>query len=114
MAAISDLDPLTLVLGAGCFSLTLLCIAYPDRYATTNPRPDLRGPNGMPVIGNLLQAVVHYRYMIHWFRSLQNDYGPVSTFTFPPWGRGIFITQPEWLLHVKQGAFCIPLSDVFN
>ena len=103
MSLLNTLDPWTLALVALTFSGALLCIAYPDRLVTTNPRPDLPGPQGHPVIGNLLQAIPWQGRILDWFHHLFSTYGPVSTFTLLPWGRGILINRLEWLAYIKQG-----------
>ena len=105
MAALIDVDTLHLTIGLVSFSLVLLVVAYPDRHVTTMPRPDLPGPKGFPLLGNLLQVIPWRKRPLVWLKSLHNAYGPVCTFTCPPWGRGILINRPEWLVHVKHGAF---------
>ena len=104
MAALIDVDTLHLTVGLVFFSLVLLAVAYPNRYVTTMPRPDLPGPKGFPLLGNLLQVIPWRKRPLVWLKSLHNAYGPVCTFTCPPWGRGILINRPEWLVHVKHGA----------
>ena len=103
MSALGDISPAVLTVGTVLVSVILLYIAYPDRYVTTLPRPDLRGPKGTPLLGNLIQVIPWHKRMLSWFKQLQDTYGPACTFTLPPWGRGILITRPEWLQHVKQG-----------
>ncbi|KAI0744628.1 cytochrome P450 [Earliella scabrosa] len=102
MAAIITAAPLVLTAGVAALSAVLLFIAYPDRYVTTNPRPDLPGPKGLPVLGNLLQVIPWRYHVLQWFIRLIEAYGPICTFTFPPWGRGILINRPEWLAHIKK------------
>ncbi|KZV67413.1 cytochrome P450 [Peniophora sp. CONT] len=102
MAALNDFSPTALTAGIVLFSALFLSIAYPDRYVTTCPRSDLVGPKGVPIVGNLFQVIPRHRHMLGWFKQLNDTYGPVSTFTLPPWGRGILINRPEWLLYVKQ------------
>lgn len=85
-------------------ALLLLWVAYPDRYVGTHPRPDLSGPTGNPLFGNLVQVFPwRYRFLL-WLEHMHTLYGPLWTFTMPPWGRGIVINRPEWLSHVKEGA----------
>ena len=110
MAAIITAAPLVLTAGVAALSAVLLFIAYPDRYVTTNPRPDLPGPKGLPVLGNLLQVIPWQYHVLQWFIRLIEAYGPICTFTFPPWGRGILINRPEWLAHIKKGAKCLSIS----
>lgn len=102
MSLLNTLDPWTLTLVALTFSGALLCIAYPDRLVTTNPRLDLPGPKGHPVVGNLIQAVPWQGRILDWFNHLSSTYGPVCTFTLFPWGRGILINRLEWLAYIKQ------------
>ncbi|RPD60602.1 cytochrome P450 [Lentinus tigrinus ALCF2SS1-7] len=103
MLAFNSIDLPTLAAICLCISAFLLYVAYPDRLVATNPREDLPGPKGVPLFGNLFQALAWRGRMLQWLKHLQDRYGPLCTFTFPPWGRGILINRPEWLLHVKQG-----------
>ncbi|TBU46495.1 cytochrome P450 [Dichomitus squalens] len=102
MSLLSSLDTWMLALVVLSFSGALLCIAYPDRLVTTNARPDLPGPTGHPLFGNLLQAIPWQGRILDWFDHLLSSYGPFCTFTLLPWGRGILINRPEWLAHIKQ------------
>ena len=104
MSLLNSLDGWTLALVVLTFSGALLCIAYPDRLVATNARPDLPGPRGHPLVGNLLQAIPWQGRILDWFDHLLSNYGPVSTFTLMPWGRGILINRPEWLAHIKQSG----------
>ncbi len=103
MMAFNSVDLSTLTATCLCISALLLYVAYPDRLVATNAREDLPGPKGLPLIGNLLQALAWRGKMLEWLKLLQDSYGPLCTFTLPPWGRGILINRPEWLLHIKQG-----------
>lgn len=86
--------------------VALMCCAYPDRYIGTKSRPDLPGPRGLPLIGNLLQMFPHRKRMLHHVHEMEQQYGELFTFTTPGWGRSIFINRPEWLEHVRKRKLC--------
>ncbi|KZT04146.1 cytochrome P450, partial [Laetiporus sulphureus 93-53] len=84
------------------FSVLLLSIAYPNRYIGTYPRPELLGPIGFPIVGNLFQVYPWRTRFLLWLQRMHSEFGPLWTFTMPPWGRGVIINRPEWLAHVKH------------
>ena len=100
------------VWGVSFFALFLLCIAYPQRLICTRSRPDLPGPAGHPLVGNLLQILPHRERTVEWFQTIIAKYGPLVTFTMPPWGRVILINRPEWLEHIKQGMHMLRCCSV--
>ncbi|KAI0759034.1 cytochrome P450 [Fomes fomentarius] len=104
MSVFNTTEPVTLAAGAFLLSFTLLYIAYPDRYVTTNPRPDLPGPKGLPILGNLLHAIPWRWHVLKWFGLLLDTYGAFCTFTFPPW---------EWLAHIKKGPIAVEVFTEF-
>ncbi|KAH7903521.1 cytochrome P450 [Hygrophoropsis aurantiaca] len=77
-------------------------IVYPDRLVGTKGRPDLPGPPGIPLLGNLLQLLPHRKQMLLHLSVLEKKYGELFSFTMPGWGRTIVINRPEWLEHVRQ------------
>ena len=102
MSLLTTGDTLTLTAGVLCLSLVLLSIAYPDRYVGTRPLSDIPGPRGLPIVGNLFQALPWLGHTLEWLKTLIDEYGPLCTFTLPKWGRAILINRPEWLAHIKQ------------
>lgn len=83
--------------------VVVLCmIYYPDRCIGTIARPDLPGPPGLPLIGNLIQLMPHRKRMLRHLGRLESQYGELFTFTMPGWGRNIVINRPEWLEHVRK------------
>lgn len=87
------------------FFLSLIFIAavrYPNRCIGTIDRPDLPGPRGAPVVGNLLLVFRARNTMLALLSALERRYGPLFTFTLPGWGRNIMINRPEWLEHMRQ------------
>ncbi len=78
-----------------------LAILYPNRYVGTESRPELPGPRGFPIVGNLFQVLPYRTKTLSWIQRMLSKYGNLITFTMPPWGRGIMINRPEWLAHVK-------------
>ncbi|KAF8994556.1 cytochrome P450 [Cyathus striatus] len=82
--------------------LAVLAWRYPDRCIGTHSRPDLPGPKGIPIIGNMLLVFAHRDRMLGLLHKLEANYGPLFTFTLPYWGRNIVVNRPEWLDHVKK------------
>jgi len=80
----------------------VLAIIYPDRTIGTRPCPDLPGPRGWPLIGNLFLIFLNRSRMIRFLHEMQEAYGPLYTFTLPYWGRIIVVNRPEWLEHIKR------------
>ena len=75
---------------------------YPSRCVGTKARPDLPGPVGVPLVGNMFQLFAQSARMISYLGDLERQYGPVFTFTLPYWGRNIVVNRPEWLEHVSK------------
>ncbi|EGO28594.1 putative monooxygenase [Serpula lacrymans var. lacrymans S7.9] len=88
---------------AATISLVVVAaMAYPDRYFGTKSRPDLPGPRGIPLLGNLIQLLPHRKRMLFYLAELEHQYGELFTFTMPGWGRNIVINRPEWLEHTRK------------
>ncbi|KZT02794.1 cytochrome P450 [Laetiporus sulphureus 93-53] len=102
MSLLITTDTTTVAFLLCLLSVLLLSIAYPDRYIGTHPRPELLGPIGFPIVGNLFQVYPWRTRFLLWLQRMQSEFGPLWTFTMPPWGRGVIINRPEWLAHVKQ------------
>jgi hypothetical protein len=90
-----------------------LAFKFNDRWIGTEYRPDLPGPRGWPLIGNIILVFRHRNSMLCLLGKLQNCYGPLFTFTMPHWGRNIVINRPEWLEHVKKRPCLNIYSDTF-
>ena len=73
----------------------------------TMDRPDLPGPRGYPLIGNLPLIFRHRNGMLRFLDGMEYLYGPLYTFTLPGWGRTIVINRPEWLDHVRKGKYLL-------
>lgn len=91
----------TLILLSLAFTLLYLVLRYPDRYIFTPPRPDLPGPRGVPLFGNLFQFYPWRAKSIQWMCWMLPQYNDLVAVTMPPWGRALVIGRPEWLVHVK-------------
>ncbi|KAF5372901.1 hypothetical protein D9758_001771 [Tetrapyrgos nigripes] len=83
-------------------AIGFLTIYYPNNLVGTKSRQDLPGPKGIPIFGNLHQVYPWRTRIVEWICLMHEKYGDICTFTMPPWGRGIIIGRPEWLLHVKS------------
>ncbi|KAH7917159.1 cytochrome P450, partial [Leucogyrophana mollusca] len=79
----------------------LAVLAYPDHFIGTKARPDLPGPRGIPLLGNILQILPHRRRMLQCLSELERHYGELFTFTMPGRGRTIVVNRPEWLEHMR-------------
>nr|CAG8553650.1 5668_t:CDS:2 [Entrophospora candida] len=77
-----------------------LLIKYPNRAIGSTDRADLKGPSGLPIIGNLLLIRRSENYLT-FLNDLFLKYGNVVTFTLPQFGRVILLNSPshiEWFL----------------
>ncbi|CAB4440115.1 unnamed protein product [Rhizophagus irregularis] len=83
--------------------LLYLIIKYPDRSIGTNARPDLTGPKGLPLIGNLFK--IREKGLTKFMYDVLMIYGPIATFTFPGLGRFITINDPESIEYVMKTNF---------
>ncbi|KAH9920284.1 cytochrome P450 [Fomitopsis serialis] len=100
-------------------SVALLAYSYPNRCIGTVDRPDLPGPRGLPLIGNLLLVFQNRNGMLKFLDNMEATYGPLFTFTLPSLGRNIVINRPEWLEHMRKGDTTIyakgkVVRDVFS
>ena len=92
-----------LALSAFFLSYAVILVSrYPSRCVGTKARPDLPGPVGVPLVGNMFQLFAQSARMIGYLGDLEQKYGPVFTFTMPYWGRNIVVNRPEWLEHVRK------------
>ncbi|KAG9305219.1 hypothetical protein G9A89_010727 [Geosiphon pyriformis] len=77
-----------------------LVVKYPDRGVGTTLRPDLKGPKGYPIIGNLL-LISNRERANDTIYELNEKYGPNFTVTVPG-RRVIFLNTPEGLEHILK------------
>lgn len=77
---------------------------YPNNAVGSRPRPDLPGPKGLPLIGNLL-LMMKLKDPHGWQLKAQQKYGPGYTFTLPGLGRLIDVSRPDWIEHVQKTNF---------
>ncbi|OLL25577.1 Cytochrome P450 94C1 [Neolecta irregularis DAH-3] len=78
---------------------------YPQNAIGTRPRPDLKGPQGYPLIGNLFEVLGQGHRILE---NLLNDwqtYGPGCSITIPFGGRLISVNTPEQLAHILKSNF---------
>ncbi|KAG9290595.1 hypothetical protein G9A89_011557 [Geosiphon pyriformis] len=100
---------------AGFLAIIILAIIYPDRAVGTRYRPDLRGPKGWPIIGNLLLMFEYNRgiHDRHYERHLL--YGKNLTFTIPGVGRCVTCNYPEGIEYVlKTNSTNFPKGPLFH
>ena len=70
------------------------------------PRPELKGPPGWPLIGNLLDQIrTPPNQVLQQQVANHEKYGPVYTATFPGVGRIINIIDPEMVDHILRVNF---------
>ncbi|KZT10650.1 cytochrome P450 [Laetiporus sulphureus 93-53] len=79
-----------------------LCLKYPATALGTKPRLDLLGPQGLPVLGNLLDIYPHRLHILSWITAMGRQYGELFSWTVPLTGRTIVINRPEWIDHVHK------------
>ncbi|KAN0066595.1 heme binding [Thecaphora frezii] len=84
--------------------LAMLVLRYPDCAIGCDRRPDLKGPRGLPLIGNLFWALKN-RDPLGYQVYAQNKYGYANTHTIPGLGRLIDISRPDWIEHVQKTQF---------
>ncbi|KAI5480061.1 hypothetical protein MNV49_002026 [Pseudohyphozyma bogoriensis] len=85
--------------------LALLCLRFPDRGIGTHHRKDLKGPRGLPIIGNLLTGIRRGPRGLEWSFVSHQQYGPGFTGTIPGMRFIDISTRPDWLEHVQKTNF---------
>lgn len=71
------------LLSACLLYLLYLVLNFPNRGLGVKPRPDLRGPHGWPLIGNMITIVVRGPRQLEWGLNMIREYGPGVTQTVP-------------------------------
>ncbi|KAF9109132.1 hypothetical protein BGX27_007956 [Mortierella sp. AM989] len=72
----------------------------------TKPRYDLKGPRGLPLIGNLVfMAMSPLDQFNELLQRMHEEFGPTWTFSLPALGRVIQFTDPNILEHVLKTNF---------
>ncbi|KAG0278086.1 hypothetical protein BGZ95_004752 [Linnemannia exigua] len=72
----------------------------------TKPRPDLKGPRGLPLIGNLiLMALTPPNQVSQQSERMHEEHGSTWTFSVPKMGRVIQFNDPAVLEHVLKTNF---------
>lgn len=97
------LYPLIVVTALLSIAVSIL-LRYPSNAVGSRPRPDLPGPKGLPMIGNLL-LMLKLKDPHSWQLKAQQRYGPGYSFTLPGLGRLIDISRPDWIEHVQKTNF---------
>ncbi|CAG8655185.1 15461_t:CDS:2 [Funneliformis mosseae] len=80
-----------------------LLVKYPDKSIGTNERPDLVGPRGLPIIGNLIG--IYLKGFTNFNYENLTKYGPNATSTSLGFGRLIAINDPECIEYVMKTNF---------
>lgn len=93
-----------LAVSAIAIIVATIFIRYPSNAIGTRPRPDLDGPRGHPIIGNLLWAIKN-KDPLRWQVWAQEKFGNGYTVTLPGLGRLIDVSKPEWIEHVQKTNF---------
>ncbi|CAG8496479.1 4886_t:CDS:2, partial [Ambispora leptoticha] len=79
-----------------------LIIKYPNRAIGTRARPDLKGPKGFPIVGNLFLILLEAERFNDTTLELTKKYGEIYTYTLPGVGRFIAINTPELIEHILK------------
>ncbi|KAK3823063.1 MAG: cytochrome P450 [Benniella sp.] len=87
--------------------LLYLVIKYRNTAFGIRPRPDIDGPRGIPLLGNLVEFLKRPRTQNyqHQMRNHEIRFGSHYTVSLPGVGRIINITDPEMLDHVLRVNF---------
>ncbi|KAF9584844.1 hypothetical protein BGW38_004960 [Lunasporangiospora selenospora] len=90
------------------FGLYLLwaVVKYRRSVYGMRPRPDLKGPSGYPLIGNLVEmSVLPMNQFLQYLHKNHLRYGPVFSFALPGFARIIHVNDPESVDHVLRANF---------
>lgn len=90
--------------GLAILLVALLFYRFPDIAVGTRPRPDLKGPKGHPLLGNLLFTMKN-KDPLGWQLKAQEKYGVGWSFTLPGVGRLIDVSRPDWIQHVQKDNY---------
>ncbi|KAF9927691.1 hypothetical protein FBU30_002955 [Linnemannia zychae] len=88
--------------------LIFILIKYRNTAIGVRPRPDLKGPRGHPLLGNVIELITRpktARYEIQEENHRSPEFGPIYSVTVPGLGRIINIADPEKLDHVLRVNF---------
>jgi len=87
--------------------LLYVVIKYRNTAFGIRPRPDIDGPRGIPLLGNLVEFLKRPRTQNyqHQMRNHEIRFGSHYTVSLPGVGRIINITDPEMLDHVLRVNF---------
>ncbi|KAF9430695.1 hypothetical protein BGZ94_004912 [Podila epigama] len=89
----------------GLYILAIL-FKYRSTAYGTKPRHDLKGPRGLPLIGNMILMLFSDRAQMSQLNDkLHQTYGTTWTFTVPSLGRVVQFAGPEELEHVLKTNF---------
>ncbi|KAF9114084.1 hypothetical protein BGX27_000137 [Mortierella sp. AM989] len=69
------------------------------------PRPELKGPQGLPLIGNMQMVFIPSNQILEAHEKLRALYGQVYTFAMPKVGRMIYLHDPQLVDHVLRKNF---------
>lgn len=83
-------------------STAFLVYLYPNRFVFTYDRPELPGPPGIPILGNLFQVLANQGRMLAWIDECREKYGNLWTLTMPGTGRTIVVNHPVWIDHIRK------------
>lgn len=87
--------------------LLFILIKYRNTALGVRPRPDIDGPRGLPLLGNLIDFLKRPRTQNyqHQMNNHEIKFGSHYTVSLPGVGRIINITDPEMLDHVLRVNF---------
>ncbi|CDU25005.1 related to Cytochrome P450 [Sporisorium scitamineum] len=96
--------PILVCLIVFAFGTSYLLFRYWDCAIGCERRSDLKGPKGLPLIGNLLWALKNHDPLSYQVYA-QHKYGYGNTHSLPGLGRLIDISRPDWIEHVQKTKF---------
>ncbi|KAK3826048.1 MAG: cytochrome P450 [Benniella sp.] len=85
--------------------LVAAVLKYPNRAFLTRARPDLKTPNGYPLLGNMPQMLRDQANSLQSMNEGFKNLGNVYSLTIPLFGRVILVNTPEHFEHVLKTNF---------
>ena len=70
------LDLIKYLFAPSLFVIVYLAIKYPNRCVGEEARPDLKGPKGLPIIGNLFLVLGNKEKLHDLLYKMTQEYGP--------------------------------------
>ncbi|SAM83543.1 related to siderophore peptide synthetase involved in ferrichromeA biosynthesis [Ustilago bromivora] len=86
-------------------AILLLGFVYRDRPIFVSQCDHIKGPSGLPLIGNTLQVLKDAANPLQAMLARSMQYGLPNTMTVIGMGRAINVTRPDWIQHIQKTNF---------